>query len=136
MITVRVESRRWRGIEERLTPRSIDAVVRATALEIEADTKKSIQSGPKTGRVYKRRKRRHQASAPGQAPATDRGQLASSYRTRKVGPGAYRVGSSLKKAPALEFGTRRMRPRPHLRPAFSRGKERLRKRMRTLLEAK
>ena len=154
-LTVRVSTRRWRNIERKLSSQNVDAVTRTTALEIEADTKKSIQSGPKTGRIYryvrrgkardsagryvKGRKatitvRQHQASAPGQAPATDKGALVNSYRTRKLKVGGYRVGSSMRYARVLEFGGRRMKPRPHLRPAFSRGKAKFQKRLRMLLE--
>lgn len=63
----------------------------------------------------------HTASAPGKPPAVDTGLLRSSY-TFQVGSavaGAYvDVGTSIKYAPFLEFGTVRMKPRPHLRPAI------------------
>lgn len=79
-------------------------------------------STPGTGRLYRRRRIVHRASAPGQPPAVDTGRLRSSY-TWKVGEdpqGAYvEVGTSVRYAPWLEFGTRRMRPRPHVRPAIN-----------------
>ncbi|MEQ8448244.1 MAG: hypothetical protein RIB97_01020 [Nitratireductor sp.] len=40
-----------------------------------------ILDGEKTGRVYRRRGVEHQASAPGQAPASDTGRLVQSGRT-------------------------------------------------------
>lgn len=132
-LTVRVSSSRWRQIEQRLTPAAVDQIVRATAFEIEGDVKRRIQGGSKTGRVYLRgrRRRRHQASAPGESPATDTGALAGSYRAKRVKAGAWRVGSSKKYAAPLEL---RMN-RPHLRLAFKASEVRFRKRLKHLLEA-
>jgi hypothetical protein len=133
-LTVRVSSSKWRAIEQRLRPPVVDAIVRATAFEIEGDVKRRIMSGSKTGRIYLRgkRRRRHQASAPGESPATDTGALASSYRARRVRSGTWRVGSSKKYAAPLEFRLNR----PHLRRAFAASKVRFKQRMKTLLETK
>lgn len=92
------------------------------ALEINTDVKKRIQGPPKTGRVYKRGKgknlsRAHQASAPGQAPATDTGTLVSSIYFQQDSDTSVTVGSRLAYAYYLEFGTRRMAPRPSWTPA-------------------
>ena len=48
--------------------RAVRAVVRATALRIEAGAKQSIQRGPKTGAVRRTANKRkpHRASAPGE----------------------------------------------------------------------
>lgn len=79
-------------------------------------------STPGKGRVYRRGKVLHRASAPGQPPAVDTGQLRASY-THRLGEDAegpyVEIGTNLKTAPWLEFGTRRMQPRPHLRPAVA-----------------
>jgi hypothetical protein len=77
-------------------------------------------SQPGTGRVYRKDGRVHQASAPGQAPAPDQGELRRSWLVRKLEPGTYRIASHLSYAAALEFGTRRLAPRPYLRPAVER----------------
>lgn len=62
----------------------------------------------------------HRASAPGQAPATDTGSYKNSWNfqvsTNRFG-GEAAVGTGDKRGPWLEFGTRRMAARPHLRPA-------------------
>lgn len=74
-----------------------------------------------TGRVYRRGRVLHQASAPGRPPAVDTGRLRSSYtwRTGEDPVGPYvEVGTNVEYAPWLEFGTVKMRPRPHLRPAI------------------
>ena len=59
----------------------------------------------------------HTASKPGDAPNTDTGALAKSVQVDVRREGVY-VGSSLKYAPMLEFGTSSMRERPWLNPAL------------------
>lgn len=107
---------------------------------------RSIQKGRKTGRIYDwrgaapgeeadsfltidgrvvpivMRARPHRASAPGEAPATDTGRLVGSIRFI-VRPSESRaeVGvfatSGIDYAEFLEFGTRKIAPRPYLGPA-------------------
>ena len=106
-------------------------------------------TGTRTGRTYDtyfytdpqgrvrpvgRRSRPHTASAPGEAPATDRGELRSSYKTEVKASGRRLtgvVGSDLEKAKRLELGHIRGRSdegtqlpadkaRPHLEPSFKR----------------
>lgn len=50
-------------------------IVRGATM-IQADAVESIQRGSKTGRTYTRGNVTHQASAPGEAPASDTGNLA------------------------------------------------------------
>jgi HK97 gp10 family phage protein len=61
----------------------------------------------------------HQASAPGEFPKTDTGQLVSSlfFRVGADKLSSY-FGTKLVYGKYLEFGTSRMRPRPWLRPTF------------------
>lgn len=82
-------------------------------------------SEPKSGRVYKRPGREHQASAPGQPPAIDEANLAASFEFKKAT--AYRAVVSIGGARApyavyLEYGTAHMAPRPF----FSKGIEAVR----------
>jgi len=95
----------------------LTSAVQDTAERVRTGVVRSIQKGPKTGRVYQRGAISHRASAPGQAPATDQGDLASSYH-RVDGRLVSAVGSGLDKAPMLEFGTSKMQARPHLFPAL------------------
>jgi hypothetical protein len=100
----------------------IARAVTASALRIDMDVKQRIQRGPKTGRVYTRGRgrnmsREHQASAPGQAPATDTGVLVSSITFRQVSPLTAEVESRLDYAYYLEFGTRFIAQRPSWLPA-------------------
>jgi len=121
-----------------------DAVMK-TALDVDRDIKKRIQSGPKSGRVYSRsrglNRRTHQASAPGQAPATDTGALVQSVTFRRVdlltsvvfpqGPGAAY-------ARRLEFGGSDRRgvyiaPRPAWRPAVEKLMPKFKSRLESLI---
>lgn len=79
-----------------------------------------ILSPPKSGRVYRRRGVEHQASAPGEAPANDRGDLVKN-RTIKIDAAAIRAVLTFHAAHAirLERGTRRMQPRPFARRALA-----------------
>jgi hypothetical protein len=54
---------------------------------IRGEAIKSIQSGSKTGRTYKRYNptRTHRASAPGEAPASDTGNLVSNIMVQEKG---------------------------------------------------
>lgn len=123
--------------------RQLGQVVHATAVQVEAHAKIAIQTGPKTGRVYEQgetevsfttktgnavsftaRKgqasKLHQASAPGEAPATDTGNLVNSVQTRRTGDLAAEVSASAEYGAALEFGTEdgHIAPRPFLGPAL------------------
>ena len=64
----------------------------------------------------------HQASAPGQAPATDTGMLVSSIKAESKSLTG-RVYSELKYSFWLEYGTLYMRPRPFLNPALMGNKQ-------------
>lgn len=97
---------------------------RPIAEDLVAEVKTSL-AGPGTGRVYVRYNpyRVHIASAPFHPPATDLGRLVGSYKvlgirtTDATQTVKITVGSHVDYAIYLEFGTRRMLPRPHLRPA-------------------
>ncbi len=96
----------------------IAKAVLATAFQVDGDIKKAIQSGGKSGRVYRRGNRTHQASAPGEPPATDSGTLVSSIAFKQVNPLTAEVESRLDYASYLEFGTQRMGARPAWVPAI------------------
>lgn len=97
----------------------VGKAVTGTAIMLRADVVERIQRGPASGVVYTKKNpnRVHQASAPGEAPATDTGRLANSIEFDQVGPLTATVGSRLIYALYLEYGTSRMAPRPYFRPA-------------------
>lgn len=79
-----------------------------------------IVSGPKTGRIYRRLGGvEHQASAPGEPPASDTGTLAQRGDV-EFDANALRASVVFRTAYALplELGTERMEPRPYLRPSL------------------
>lgn len=69
----------------------------------------------------------HRASAPGQPPAVDTGQLRASIQIDPSGLSqsmpTNRVGTNLVNARPLEYGTFRMAPRPYMRLALKRARE-------------
>lgn len=74
----------------------------------------------------------HQASRPGEPPAPDTGRLRNSVRTIDTSNAKrirVRVGTPVKYAPWLEFGTRYMAARPFMRPAFMLARSGMRKAM-------
>ena len=75
-----------------------------------------IQQTPHTGLVYRRRGITHQASAPGEPPASDTGNLVQNI-TIEVDARNLKatITSNAEYADALEFGTSKMEPRPYMR---------------------
>jgi phage gpG-like protein len=97
-----------------------------------------IQRGPKTGARYRRGGVVHQASAPGQYPASDTGRLASNVRFELPTPSNMtgRVGTNIAYGPYLEFGTSRMAARPWLLPSFERAKIGVERELKAKLEGR
>jgi len=94
--------------------------VRATTIEalriVQTDI---LSSDPKrSGKLYKRGKKKlHQASAPGEAPAPDTAQLRNMTKVEFLsdvvsGYALGKVVNNLEKAAALELGTDKIAPRP------------------------
>lgn len=96
----------------------------ATVEDIIAEGTRLIASPPKTGRVYVKDnpRRVHQASAPGQAPATDLGFLIASSLPKYPPPTENEISGianwGAEYALCLELGTRKIMPRPFARPAL------------------
>jgi HK97 gp10 family phage protein len=107
--------------------REINKALYASAKKVEAEAKRSIAEGGKTGRTYTRGGITHRASAPGEAPATDTGRLVNSITGELVkdkgGEAEVRAGGGVVNyARALEFGTTKMAARPFLFPALEKSK--------------
>lgn len=100
-------------------PRVVSAILRKTGLDLEAEIKISL-SGSRHGRIYKVSKtgKTHQASAPGEAPATDTGNLKGSIGMETPSATRVIVFVGANTAMGLEYGTRRMLARPFVRPSI------------------
>lgn len=101
-------------------PKAANRIVRETLLDIQEMVVQGLTNGPHTGRLYNRGNRTHQASAPGEMPATDQGTLLNSlqiYLAAGATSGEY--GTVLETALHLEYGAPRahIEPRPFLTPA-------------------
>lgn len=125
------------------TQAQVDAAVRMGALagvvsginRIQNAMIQKIMSPPKTGVVYKRGGRTHQASAPGESPTNDLGNLVASIR-QQIDQNNLRgyVIVSAPYAAALEYGALRMamggywelEARPYARPALAENAEDIR----------
>lgn len=82
---------------------------------------KQLLRTPGRGETYTHGTVKHRASAPGDPPATDTGQLADSIATELARDDTglvERIGTNLKKGRYLERGTRHIEPRPFLRPGL------------------
>jgi HK97 gp10 family phage protein len=102
---------------KRATRKEVGKEVRKTTLLVEGGAKTKIMTGPKSGRQYKRGKKFHQASAPGEAPATDTGNLVNSIQSDFEGDLKGMVNVHAEYAEVLEYGSVRMDRRPYLTPA-------------------
>lgn len=111
-MTIRVTAvNRLPSISRDLAAR-VSRVVKQTANAITASAKERMAE-PKTGRFYGS----HRASAPGEAPAIDTGNLAGSIEVEMDGPLTAVVTVGAEYGPFLEYGTAHIAPRPFLTPA-------------------
>lgn len=85
---------------------------------------KTFMSSPKSGRIYMRGRRKHVASAPGESPAVDTGNLKNSLFEEKTGQTSAIAGVGAEYGIHLEFGTTHIAPRPFMRPAAIKAAER------------
>lgn len=93
--------------------------IAVSLVELDAHAKTSIQGGGRSGRLYRRRSIVHQASAPGEYPKTDTGQLVASLFFRMASDklsGFF--GSMLGYARHLELKAAEKGGRPWLSPTF------------------
>jgi HK97 gp10 family phage protein len=114
--------RRRDGLSRVTRDETIGTALLAGAMVLEGYAKAAIANPPKTGKVYMHGKVAHQASAPGEAPATDTGFLANSIQSKRDGAEA-RVDVHSEYAAPLEFGSSKMAARPYLRPAMDEHKD-------------
>ena len=90
--------------------------VNLATFAIGARARASMQP-PKHGMTYRRGQKTHTASAPGEAPAIDTGNLVNSVREDFPADLTGMVFTNTQYGAYLEFGTHRMAARPWLVPA-------------------
>lgn len=87
---------------------------------VEARAVQLVTQGTKTGKIYRRRGKKHQSSAPGEPFASDTG---DTIKRRNITLDAAKIRAALHfhsvNAARLEHGTRKMRPRPFARRALA-----------------
>ena len=113
-----------KNLEKDLEP-DFQEIVKGGAQLIRGEAIKSIQGGAKSGIVYEKYnpRRTHRSSAPGQAPASDTGNLVSKITVRQEGKNKTNVESNADYSAFLEYGTSKMEPRPFMLPAFEKSKK-------------
>tara|TARA_R100000655_G_scaffold83884_1_gene123491 strand:+ start:2047 stop:2496 length:450 start_codon:yes stop_codon:yes gene_type:complete len=99
-----------------------EQVLEGGGQEIRKEAVRSIQQDPKSGIIYQRYnpRRRHQASAKGESPASDTGFLVSQIKVKKKNKDEVVVESTAPYSAFLEFGTSEMGERPFMHPATMR----------------
>ena len=102
-------------------------VIKGGAQTIRTEAINLIQKGAKSGRVYKRYNpsRTHTASAPGQAPASDTGNLVRNIKVVQVNQDVTQVTSEARYSKELEYGTSKMRARPFMFPAYKMSQDKI-----------
>lgn len=140
------EEKLFKSLEQKRTSiaEEIIKTVNLVTLKVHRDIIKSIQQGPKSGRKYEGRLeasgwvhkpsvkgpnntgRPHQASAKGEAPATDTGNLVRNIVPKVMKSGFDIFGIITSKAEysnTLEFGSKDLGERPFMRPALKRNRK-------------
>ena len=118
----------------------VRARIKIAAQVVRRDIVTSFQKTESTGETYRsskggQRRTLHARSEPGETPAVQTGTLRRSIQVdfgesflgpyANVGPGTVAGGDALKYAKFLEFGTRKMAPRPYMVPALYRNRLRV-----------
>jgi HK97 gp10 family phage protein len=88
----------------------------------------NIQGGVKSGKIYKRGTKTHQASAPGEYPASDTGDLAASISQSYIRRGHQHIGkttASMEYGKHLEYGTMNMQSRPFMFPSLEKNRRKI-----------
>lgn len=107
-----------RGLDilRREEPKRAEQLLTAVAEEGVTYAKMKITTSPATGRAYKRGKRIHIASSPGNPSRSDSGSYRASIRQRPAGRLRKEIVSGVEHSEHQEFGTRYIAPRPVFTP--------------------
>ncbi len=127
-LTCKVEFNRLPEIKDKIIENAEKKITSATVTWHKCLVE--LLAGERSGQTYKVpfTKRTYTASAPGEPPAVRTGTLRSRYTwevTKEDGKYTGIVGNPLEYAAALERGTSKMSPRPHLVPSFEKNKDKI-----------
>lgn len=113
-IEIKLDLSKLRAIKDKGGKEAVRRALGTLAYLLEAEAKKQLE-GSRSGRIYGE----HQASAPGEAPATLTGNLKNTIVAEPEGDGTKRwvVAVGAEQGAGLEFGTQKIAPRPFMRPA-------------------
>ena len=105
----------------------LQEVIKGGAQTIRTEAINLIQKGAKSGITYKKYNpsRTHTASAPGQAPASDTGNLVRNIKVIQVNQDVTQVASGARYSKELVFGTSKMRARPFMFPAYKMSQDKI-----------
>lgn len=108
--------------------REFEKAILKSAMRVHRELITTLLVGNRTGKLYKvpGTKRTYRASKPGESPASRLGHLRTSYKYLVKGKGMDAVGyvgSPLPYSHYLEYGTYKMKPRPHLKVAMKNSKK-------------
>lgn len=128
----------WRKFVAFYNRANVRSFLKDAADTSEKTFKDGVADGPKTGRIYRRKGRLHQASvgrARAEYPANDTGALRASIRSR-VGTNEAEVGSNMFYSNFLREGTSRMVRRKMADDALTESLPSVRARMKAFAEWK
>lgn len=109
-------------------------------VDMDRDIKRTIQSGGRSGNIYKVTKSgaTHQASAPGEAPKSNTGNLAASFKifTTKIANTVIgNIENFAQYAKYLEFKPKSAGGRPFMRPLYNRWRKNASQRLRLTIKS-
>jgi HK97 gp10 family phage protein len=113
----------------KMLPKNFEKAMLKSAITVNNEVKR-VLTGTRSGHTYRvpATKKTWIASAPNEPPAIRLGDLRQQYNYKVLGNGfnaiGY-VGNPLPYSAYLEFGTKNIAPRPHLRVAFKNTKEKV-----------
>jgi HK97 gp10 family phage protein len=87
---------------------------------IRAEAHRGVSAGSVSGKG-------HVASLPGEYPNREFGDLQAGFKTNQTGPLSAEFRSEAPHSRRLEFGTRKMKARPHVRPSRDKKEPEIRK---------
>lgn len=124
-MTVKIVKTNVKEVLESLSGDQLGRAVMAGAFVLETKIKVSMSASSHSGKMYAG----HRASAPGETPAVDTGNLVNSIKSELVSSSDTdawaNVGTGVEYAEYLEFGTSRMESRPYMRPAYDENVEQI-----------